>query len=230
MPTSWNWIVAYVFFGLFCLASLVNLVCGFFEWEKPRKISKPFCLGFLSIAAAFAMPTHPFIFIGALCGFVGDILLIWKSNKFCLGLGCLSFLVGHAFYITQMMFLYGDNGLLGWPVWMWMIVYFVALEIVMIPAMMAFTRKSKVFTIVGIFYSTILITVGCCAAFGCFKGFSDYLYLVIIGDLFFIISDSILSLTVFRRDIKRRDFWIMITYLAGEALIVSGLVFTFVLH
>lgn len=223
---SGNWIAAYIFFGLFVVASIVNLVCGFNEWEKKRKITKPFCLFFLTIAAVCAAPTHPLIYIGAFLGMVGDIFLIFKSRKSLLAIGCGSFLLGHLCYIAAMLVLMGKAGQLAWPVYGYMILVLVILELIMIPTIYLLTKKSKPFTIIGVFYASILITVALVAIQGMCWGYLKWLSLVFVGGLFFIASDLPLTTTLFRHDMKRKDFWIMLTYLIGEALIVSGLVYT----
>lgn len=48
--------------------------------------------------------------------------------------------------------------------------------------------------------------------------------LIFIGVIIFILSDSILSFTTFILDIKRRDFYIMLTYLIAQSLIAINLV------
>jgi len=51
------------------------------------------------------------------------------------------------------------------------------------------------------------------------------LIFVFFGALFFIISDTTIAYTYFYRDIKRRDFYIMIPYLLAELGLVLGLAF-----
>ena len=96
LPTGLTGVFFYLALGLFLACSLFHLVVAFLEKEKLRKISKPFCLLFLSIAVILAVPHYPMLYIAALAGFVGDIILIWKDNKVCVGLGVVSFWIGHA--------------------------------------------------------------------------------------------------------------------------------------
>jgi uncharacterized membrane protein YhhN len=221
-----HWIAAYVFFGLFLAASAINLVCGYNEWEKPRKISKPFCLFFLTIACACAAPEWYLIYIGTFLGFLGDVFLLWKRKKSMLVIGAASFLLGDLCYIATMLLKFGNDGHLNWTVGGCMIAYLVALELILVPLMYTFTKHNKLFTVVGVYYASILITVGATALLGDYWGYAQFLVLVAAGDVFFCISDLTLGATIFRKDIKRRDFWIMLTYLLAEGLIASGLVFT----
>jgi len=221
-----NIVLACSFFGCFLGVSVVNLICGFNEWEKPRRLSKPFCLLFLALTAVCLRPTEPLIYVGAFLGMIGDVFLLYKRNRFLLVLGGISFLAGHLCYIAAMLLLMGQAGQLNWPVWGYMLLVLLVLEIVMIPSMYFLTKKSKPFTIIGVFYSSILISVALIALQGICWGWSRWLSLIFCGALCFIASDITLTTTLFRHDLKRRDFWIMLTYLLGEVLIVGGLIFT----
>lgn len=57
-----------------------------------------------------------------------------------------------------------------------------------------------------------------------------YCFLAVIGAAVFIVSDIILARTLFKKDTKRRDFYIMTTYLLGQGLIVLGLTFTILMR
>ena len=54
----------------------------------------------------------------------------------------------------------------------------------------------------------------------------SYMFLTLIGAVVFIVSDSILVWTHFGHKFKRYDFYIMLTYLIAEFLIVSGFILT----
>jgi|LAHS01.1.fsa_nt_gb uncharacterized membrane protein YhhN len=228
LPTGTMGALCLTFFILSLLAMITNLVSAFLEKETVRKISKPFCLLFLGIAVAFAIPNHPMVYLGAFMGFLGDIALIWKDDQKCVGLGVLCFWAGHGLYIaTILQILYQGGVFKDTPnAWLWMLLFVLLFMGLMVYPMWRLTNHSKIFAPAGVLYSTILVSVGASAAMGCFLGYSSYLYLVILGDVCFIISDSFLAYTIFIKDVKRRDFYIMLSYLFGELLILSGLVFT----
>jgi len=221
-----NFVLAGIFFGCFLAVSVVNLICGYHEWEKPRRLTKPFCLLFLALSAVCLRPTEPLIYVGAFLGMIGDIFLLYKRNRVMLVFGGVSFLTGHLCYIAAMLLLMGRAGQLNWPVWGYMLLVLLVLELLMIPSIYFLTKKSKPFTLIGVFYSSILISVALIALQGMCWGWEKWFGLIFCGGLSFIVSDLTLTTTLFRHDLKRRDFWIMLTYLLGEVLIVCGLVFT----
>jgi hypothetical protein len=230
LPQGAMGVFCLIFLGLSFVAMLINLISAFKEDEKIRKISKPFCLFFLTIAVALVIPDHPMVYIAAFMGFLGDIALIWKDNQKCVGIGVLCFWVGHGLYIATILQILYQGGVfqgVAYP-WAWMLLFIVLFMSLMVYPMWRLTNHSKIFAPAGVFYSTILVSVGAAAAMGCFLGYSSYLFLVIIGDFCFIFSDSFLAYTIFIKDVKRRDFYIMLSYLLGELLILSGLVFTLI--
>lgn len=226
LPTGVLGILFWIFIAFFFLVSALNLVSGFFELEKLRRFSKPFCLFFLTLAAAVAVPTHPLVYIGSFCGFVGDFLLLWKNNKKTLLGGLLAFLIGHCCYIAQMIMIPAAAGLFTGASYGYMALYFVLLLGLLIDPIYHLTRRSKIFTIGGTFYSAVLVTDGAAAILLTALGYAQFMYLAIVGDILFISSDLILANTIFNHDFPRRDFYIMLTYLAGQAFIVAALVFT----
>lgn len=224
-----NEVAALVFAILFAIASLLNVYFGFTENEKPRKISKPFCLTFLTIAAACLVPNAPLIYIGAFFGLLGDIVLIWKDDKRCVGIGVLAFMIGHLCYISEAFLLAERNGAIAGNSlsWLWVLIYCLGIYGLCFYPIHRLTKGDKTFTFGGTAYAAIVITDTVVAILGCALGQGDWLSLMVVGGVFFAISDSILSYTIFQKDLPRRDFYIMLTYLLGQAFIVSGLAFTF---
>jgi len=94
-------VTAVVFFALFVLSGIVNVAAAFFEKEKIRRFSKPFCLFFLSLSVIFFVPAAPLIYIGTVCGLVGDAILLNKDKKVMVGVGAFAFLIGHLCYIVE---------------------------------------------------------------------------------------------------------------------------------
>jgi hypothetical protein len=228
LPSGICGVFFYLFFGLSIFASLLNILFAYLEKEKLRRASKPFCLLFISLALILAVPHEPLIYAGALLGLAGDIILIFKEKKICVGAGSLVFLFGHICYIAEIVKIIYSRGLLAslahpWVYWLLGVVGFMLL---MIWPMYRLTKHSKVFTLIGIFYSTILLSVGASAIVGICLGLERYFFLIVVGDVFFVASDSTLAYTIFIENIKRKDYYIMLTYLLGEYFILSGLVLT----
>ena len=61
------------------------------------------------------------------------------------------------------------------------------------------------------------------------NGHQGLFFLALAGALMFLASDTILGFTMFKKDIKRRDFYIMATYLAAQVLIFCGIAFGLIL-
>lgn len=219
-------IATYIFFGLFVVVSIAELIFAFIEKEKVRMTLKPFSLFFLAIAALIALPSHPLIYLGAFFGMIGDILLLWPKNKKLFLAGALSFLVGHLLYISEVIYIMFKDNKLVW--WFYVVVSFVVLLFVL-----AFYPTAKKLTgnrylaLVGNTYLAVLVLVSVASLIACFKGFTNFMVLGVIGGVSFLASDLLLTKSTFVKDFKRRDYYIMLFYLLGQAFIISALVLTY---
>lgn len=220
-------VLASVFAGVFLAVSLVNLGAAFLEQERLRKTTKPFCLFALALAALFYLPSEPLIYLGAFFGCAGDIIFLFKEKKICVAIGTVVFLLGHGCYILEVLFHLGFVFEANPLNWLWLALYGVLLLAAVSYPMRKLTNGSRTFSWMGTFYSAVLISDGAAAILGCCYGFSNYLFLMVIGCALFIVSDVTLAFTIFIKDIKRRDFYIMLTYLLGQAFMVSGMLLTF---
>lgn len=215
-------IASLIFIILFGVSSLLHLYFCFIENEKLRHISKPFCVSFLALAALFYLPTEPFIYLGALLGVGGDILMLFKKKKIPFAIGTVLFFIGHIFYMIAAFRSYLSSYVI--PYWIYLIL-FGAIILIMF-SIYPFTKKiSHTFALPGGAYFALL---GIMTGIGVVLIFthSDKILasiLFTLGYLLFLMSDTILTITTFIKDVKRRDFYIMFTYLAAQGLIVSGL-------
>jgi len=158
---------------------------------------------------------------------IGDIFLLWPKNKKLFLAGATSFLIGHTFYISEIIHIMFQGQSLAW--WFYVVVSFGVLLFVL--AFYPMSKKlcgDRYLTLVGNTYIAVLILVSIVSTIACFKGFTNYMVLGIIGGISFLASDLILIQATFVKDFKRRDYYIMLFYLLGQALIVSGLVLTYV--
>ncbi|MCR5079334.1 MAG: lysoplasmalogenase [Bacilli bacterium] len=216
-------IATYVFLSLFLISSIVHLVFCFLEKERIRKISKPFPLLFLMVALIFARIDHPLIYIGSFFCLAGDVALLRKHKVWWFSFGLIFFLIGHILFIAEMGIQMGNvpwysyliNGLI-------LIVYVILL----------FNKwrkliRHKNIRLGAIIYSFVLISALCWAIIGSIFFSRPNFILVAVGYLLFIVSDLTLAITLFKRDVKRRDFYIMVTYLSASLLIGLGLILAF---
>lgn len=214
-----------IMFILFIVTMIVHLIFAYQENEKWRKITKPFNLFFLALVALTTVPSHPLIYIGAVLGMIGDIFLINNKNKRLFITGALFFLAGHLCYISEILFvILKDNPVSN-------IFYIIAplLLVVFTIGGFFFSRKicnDNLIALIGTLYLGVLITVTAVSIIASAKGFATFMVLGIIGGIFFLASDLILTQATYVKDFKRRDFYIMLTYLLGQILIVASLIMT----
>lgn len=217
--------IRYVFLGLFVLTSLFHLVVAFLESEHLRKITKPICLFFLSLFALFALPQHPLIYIGAILGMIGDILLINNKNtKFFFG-GAVMFLLGHFCYISEVLFVVLKVDPVAW--WFYVVVAFALLLVTL--AFYPFAKgltKNRYLALIGNLYLGVLVLVIVVSSIASAKGYQNFMVLGILGGISFLVSDLLLTKATFMKDFPRRDYYIMLFYFLGQGFIVLALTLT----
>lgn len=216
---------AYVFFALFVLVSLIEIIAAFNAWEKVRMILKPFSLFFLGIAAIITLPSHPLIYIGAFLGMTGDIFLLFPNTKKLFLAGSICFLLGHFAYISEILFVILRDNALEW--WFYAIVGFMMLlwTLAFYPIAKKIT-KDRYLSLSGNVYLFTLVLVSIVSLIASVKGFTNFMILGVLGGLSFLASDLILVQSTFVKDFKRKDYYIMLFYLLGQAFIVTSLVLT----
>ena len=216
-------IVSYIFFGLFLVASVVHLVFCWLEMELARKITKCMTTGTLAIAMIFAIPANPLPYIGLLFGLAGDAFLLKKHKVWPFVCGLLSFLFGHLCYIAAFMVLCGP---LHWAYYVATALYVILFPIIFYHVGTKIVHQ-KPLAFGGVAYFGILSLDFVWAIIACANGYLNYALLCAFGAISFIVSDVFLTKTMFKRDVKRRDFFIMSTYLLAQGLICVGFVLTF---
>lgn len=210
--TTSNEVILFTFFGVLCLA---ELVFAFFEIEKARKIVKPFCTLFLALIALLFTPWNYFFVIGVLFGMVGDIFFIFKDQKKFILLGLVAFMLNHVFYI-----------LATWSVireeievfhTLFLVAFFLLFFAFSFLALEKFCHMKGLLRFTGSIYMTLLV-LDFAYQILARTTYSQFFIYSIFGGVLFIISDSILTCTLFLKDFKRRDFPIMLTYLGAQLL------------
>ena len=217
-------IAVYIFLGLFLISSILQLAFAFIENQKLRRKEKICCMLTLGFAAVFAFPDQPLIYIGAFLGMLGDWCVLRRKT---FNIGVVAFFLGHLAYIFECLFMIVGEGNIRW----FHHVIFILTYVVVALAMFAFTNKSKTHTtlnkIAQSFYFAILAVYIPVFSFAIAQ-VGSYIFLSLIGSIIFIVSDSILVVTHFGLKFKRYDFYIMLTYLIAEFLIIAGFVLTLI--
>lgn len=200
---------------------ILELVFCFLEKEKARKIVKPFCLIMLIILVATLKLNHAYVYGALVFGLIGDVFLIFKKqHKMLLLLGAFAFLVGHLFYIFTF------ANLLSYDIPQFAIVVIVGIGFFtpLIPYKLCY-KYTKSFTIPSAIYGYILVIECILSILLAVDSKSPFAILIGIGNVLFLVSDVLIFVSMFIKDFKRRDFYIMITYLIAQTLMSIGLVF-----
>lgn len=216
-------ILVYVFLGLFVVASILQLGFAFIENQKLRRKEKILCMMMLGIAAIFAFPNHPLIYIGAFLGMIGDWCVLRKKT---FNVGVVAFFLGHLAYIFECMFMIIGEDNIRWFNHASFLMTYIVVALFMFAMCRKFAKRHTMLNnFAQSFYFAILAVYIPVFTFAVVK-VGSFIFLSLIGSVVFIISDSILVVTHFGRKFKRYDFYIMLTYLLAEFLIVAGFVLT----
>ena len=216
-------IAVYIFLGLFIIASILQLSFAFIENQKLRRKEKVLCMMMLGIAAIFAFPNHPLIYIGAFLGMIGDWCVLRKKT---FNIGVVAFFLGHVSYIFECLYMIIGESEIRWFSHAIFIMTYIVVALVMFSICRKYAKKhttlnniaqSLYFAILAVYIPVFALAV---------TKVGGYMFLSLIGSIIFIISDSILVITHFGLKFKRYDFYIMLTYLLAEFLIVAGFILT----
>lgn len=222
-------IAALVFFFLFIAISIVHLVFCFLEMDKPRAITKPFCLGTLAIAATIAFPQEWALYLALYAGMVGDIFLIYNKKPAFFFAGTGFFFVNHILFIIEYFLRVPSPAE---PAYAYAVGYVAAFFLFALSLYFPSIKiaKKKPTALCGSFYFSVLLLDLTTAIISCCLGNFIWSILGVFGALFFLASDMILSVTTFKEGAKKQNFPIMLTYLAAECLIAVGMGLTIITY
>ena len=207
----------YIFISLFAIISIIHSYSNYKKYEKVRVITKPFCMLLLALSVMMIRLEYPLLYIALFFALIGDILLLFKKNKLLFILGGTSFVVEHILNFITITNIMG-----GVPFYIYIITY---VSIYAIGALGLLRKEKKKLSFVAISYfnfhlSNIIISIIALILT------SNLLFLLVIfGYLFFAFSDFLLAYRVFGHDFKNRSFYLIVTYLFAQVMIMMGLVF-----
>ncbi len=220
-------IASYAFLILFFLFSGIHLVDSWKDDAEARKKTKPFLLIFLILfyvtAARGKDGTEYHLLLALVTSWLGDVLLIPKGHHW-FALGGVSFGASHVFFIL----VYAQNIVFQGMPWFLVVpialLYF-AVAFAVIWAVQPTTPK----IMIGPMYIYLLAnaTMNTFALMQLITHRSPGSIVAYIGALLFFISDCTLFLVRYYKKnenlIFHKHFTVMLTYLAGELLIVIGM-------
>lgn len=202
--------------------SIIYLLLPFVDLEAINWYLKPFLLPFLIIAVIISaeFKTKNILLIALFFSWIGDIILLFANQaEIYFILGLVSFLLSHLLYIF--LFLRQDKNqnpinkgslALGFVV---ILSYFFGMVSLLFP-------KLGPLQIPVLVYAAVITTMLFVAYQRSLSWKKPAAYFIIIGAVFFVLSDSILAFNKFYQAIPQAGFWIMSTYILAQFLIVSG--------
>jgi uncharacterized membrane protein YhhN len=208
---------------IFLLAAFAELISRIVDIEWLHTIAKPLIMIALGVYYYFSVSVETrsnMVLLAIILCLAGDVLLMFP-NQFITGL--IAFLLGHISYIVAYRQHRGEekeNALSGvhrirlaFPI----ILAGTGLVIILYPAL-------GDLRIPVIIYALVLSLMVLNALFRFGRTNSESFWSVFFGAVLFMASDSILAIDKFLSPITLGGFFIMLTYIAGQYLIVTGLI------
>lgn len=203
--------------SLFCGVTVIHLIACAGKFDVLRRVTKVCVMPLLALWYSVLFPGGYTVLWALIFGTVGDIFLLHPHKKQAFLSGLLAFFVGHIFWIVTFSgFL--SYGLFTGPLFIVLLAgYGIAAVIftrflrikekVLCGAVFVYTVTLEFLNFISV--SAVLITKG-----------TTLSLLFLAGTSLFLLSDTILALTVFRKDMTKKlpvpDFWIMITYISAQ--------------
>ncbi|MGL5646421.1 MAG: lysoplasmalogenase [Clostridium sp.] len=208
-----------IFFSLFFIVSLLHLFFCYVENDRFRCITKVFLMPLLLIfISSISKTPNPYIYLALIFGFIGDIFLIFDKNKTLFLFGLIAFLIGHLFYILKFYTLINVSPfkLAYLPILIFIIIF----AFLMFNCLKPNLDNLKIPVVIYIFFICLMLGLAILNNFNS----RHYLSLIaLVGALLFTISDSLLSISLFKKAFKHYNFYIMLTYILGQLLLSFGL-------
>lgn len=201
-----------------------SLICGLFIIKIAGRLSEIDTgnsnLNILTI--------YYFIIIALIAGTLGDFFLIQPKTRKNFYFGTFFFFLGHIFYIILIASRFDYNFIPKWINICFIIIYF----IICLLQLIIFRGIGVSKKIVIVIYAATLLVMNyfCFSPFiflllngQSFSSLPHQYYFSALGNLFFLISDGILSFTLFKKDFKQSRVVIMATYIIAQFFLVWGL-------
>jgi uncharacterized membrane protein YhhN len=214
-------LLQYIAIALYLLVVALHLfACASRDRLMLRRVTKCCLMPLLLLNyAVFAAVVSPLVVAAILCGFVGDVFLLFRPRHWSFPAGIFSFAAGHVFYMIRFL-----NGMTVSPAWY----VFVALGLVGLLSAVVLLRYlwkglPKKLRPPSFLYMLIIASMASCAILFALYGNSPLRWLAALGGLIFVASDSTLSIDAFHHSVRYRNVIVMSTYIAAQTLIVASL-------
>lgn len=211
------------FFKIYIVVSIIYLLFLLTGYENLDPFLKPILIPLLGFGVYFCrkFPSRNILLSALLFSWIGDVVLLFADiSELYFILGLVSFLTAHIAYCVlfnkQLMgeiqinkILFGIGSLL-------IAFYLIAMVTVLMPRL----GELKIPVIV---YAAVISTMLLFAFNGYLIWKKPAALYIFLGAVAFVISDSILAFNKFYAPIERSSFFIMLTYLVAQYLIVVGI-------
>ena len=216
-------LIAYALLALFFASAVIHLICC---WRgKPKSAyTKPLLVSTLALFCVFVGTPRPWLLIAALfMSWLGDVLLMPKGNKWFVS-GGVSFLISHILFIFVYLSHIHWAGAPWWAAILAAAVYFAVSALVILSIRKQVEPKAMRIPLFLYLAANSMMNVFALMLLLSAPGLGTaFAY---IGAVSFFASDCILFLARYRGEkapIPKSGFLIMLTYIAGEALIALGM-------
>lgn len=221
----------YLVIGAFALVSLIHLLFCLFEKEGLRKATKPFTTLLLTTAILILVLTYPempfpkhAIWIAGLLLVIGDLFTLRIKSRLFFSLASVFYAVAHilnAYVIVSM---------LSYTIAWWIYVAIAGAGILIAFALYPLTRLlfGKIAYLINMFLALHLVNVAF-AIMLIIDGKPLLSIAVLIGFLLHFVSDFLLVYTAYGKDMRRRDFYVMLFFYVSQVLVMLGLANTLLL-
>ena len=215
--------MSHLFLALYILCSAVHLYHSWKDIPKKRAMTKPWLLLLLTGWYVVSTRDLSWVLVAALLtSWLGDVLLIPKGHRWFMT-GGISFLVSHFLFIA----VYAPSVTFGSIPWLLVVpvaLVFFGISIMIIRAVKPTTPKAMVAPMC--LYLIANSTMNIFALMRCLTLRTPGGLVAVLGAVLFFVSDCTLFLVRYypkKQLIFKKHFTVMLTYLAGEALITLGI-------
>jgi uncharacterized membrane protein YhhN len=195
---------------IYALAATANVIATAVHGDLADHLSKPWLMPMLALVVAFAAPpaaSRRLIIAGLLCATAGDIALMGSSTVAFL-VGMAFFLGCHACYITA----FARNGAIARLRARPLAAYAYGLVLVVALALL-WTSLGGLAAPIAVYALALTTMATLASTFGLRVG---------IGGGLFLLSDMLIAIGLGGAGFAGREILVMITYVIGQLLIVTG--------
>ncbi len=214
-----------IFFSLLHLLGEFLVDIGKEKFIVVRYLTKPFLMPLLLLFYVIGNVNINWLISSAIIGgFVGDIFLMLpdpeKTRKW-LRVGLVSFLLGHLLYISAFIYIAGNFVHFVW----WSVLLAIPFVIAMVIIHPRLTKHTGKMTTAVTIYTIVIGLMGISTTLLFGYGTLEGIILLYVGAWLFIISDILNGYAKFVTVFKYERVITMFTYIAGQLMIVLGVIF-----